>query len=75
LHMKNLTSKLWSLEMVKSSTPSAVRVKMKQAIELMVRGTEDDIHTFIEEFKQEFKSLPPEDISFPRGLNGHKRIF
>ncbi len=64
--------KVMGLEMVKSSTPSAVRVKMKQAIQLMVRGTEDDIHTFIEEFKQEFKSLPPEDISFPRGLNGLK---
>jgi DNA polymerase elongation subunit (family B) len=64
--------KVMGLEMVKSSTPSVVRVKMKQAIQLMVRGTEDDIHTFIEEFKQEFKSLPPEDISFPRGLNGLK---
>jgi DNA polymerase elongation subunit (family B) len=64
--------KVMGLEMVKSSTPSVVRVKMKKAIELMVRGTEDDIHTFIEEFRQEFKKLPPEDISFPRGLNGLK---
>ena len=27
---------------------------------------------FIAEFKNEFKSLPAEDISFPRGLNGLK---
>ena len=60
------------LEMVKSSTPSAIREKMKKSIELMMRGTESDIHTFIDDFKTEFKTLPPEEISFPRGLNGLK---
>jgi DNA polymerase elongation subunit (family B) len=62
--------KVMGLEMIKSSTPSAIREKMKEAIQLMLRGTEDDIHKFIEEFKAEFKKLPPEDISFPRGING-----
>jgi hypothetical protein len=38
----------------------------------MLRGTEDDIHKFIDDFRSEFKSLPPEEISFPRGLNGLK---
>jgi DNA polymerase elongation subunit (family B) len=64
--------KVMGLEMVKSSTPSAIREKMKDSILIMMRGTEDDIHTFIGDFKESFKKLPPEDISFPRGLNGLK---
>lgn len=62
--------KVMGLEMVKSSTPSAIRQKMKESIKIMLQGTEDDIHKFIEDFKNEFNTLPPEEISFPRGLNG-----
>jgi DNA polymerase elongation subunit (family B) len=62
--------KVMGLEMIKSSTPSAIREKMKEAIQLMVNGTQDDIHTFIADFRKEFKTLPVEEISFPRGLNG-----
>jgi hypothetical protein len=28
------------------------------------------MHKFIEDFRKEFNSLPVEDISFPRGMNG-----
>jgi DNA polymerase elongation subunit (family B) len=62
--------KVMGLEMIKSSTPSAIREKMKQAIQLMVNGTQEDIHEFIADFRAEFKTLPVEEISFPRGLNG-----
>jgi hypothetical protein len=62
--------KVMGLEMVKSSTPSAIREKMKESIGIMLRGTEQDIHKFIADFKEEFKKLPAEEISFPRGLNG-----
>lgn len=62
--------KVMGLEMIKSSTPSAIREKMSDAVKLMVTGTQEDIHTFIAEFREQFKKLPPEDISFPRGLNG-----
>jgi DNA polymerase elongation subunit (family B) len=62
--------KVMGLEMIKSSTPSAIREKMKEAIQLMVNGTQEDIHKFIADFRKEFKTLPVEEISFPRGLNG-----
>ena len=62
--------KVMGLEMIKSSTPSAIREKMKEAIQLMVNGTENDIHIFIAKFREDFRKLPPEEISFPRGLNG-----
>ena len=64
--------KVMGLEMVKSSTPSAIREKMKESIKIMMQGTENDIHEFIADFKVNFKKLPVEDISFPRGLNGLK---
>jgi DNA polymerase elongation subunit (family B) len=64
--------KVMGLEMVKSSTPSAIREKMKKSIKIMMQGTENDIHEFIADFKVNFKKLPVEDISFPRGLNGLK---
>jgi DNA polymerase elongation subunit (family B) len=62
--------KVMGLEMIKSSTPAPVREKMKGALEIMMKGTESQIHDYIDDFKREFKSLPPEDISFPRGING-----
>jgi DNA polymerase elongation subunit (family B) len=62
--------KVMGLEMIKSSTPSAIREKMKDVIQLMLRGTEQDVQTFIAKFREEFKQLPAEDISFPRGCNG-----
>jgi DNA polymerase elongation subunit (family B) len=64
--------KVMGLEMVKSSTPSVIREKMKETIKLIVRSTESDVQDFIEKFKNEFKNLPPEDVAFPRGINGLK---
>ena len=62
--------KVMGLEMVKSSTPAAIREKMKDIIHIMMTGTEENVHEFVQNFREEFKKLPPEEISFPRGLNG-----
>jgi len=62
--------KVMGLEMIKSSTPSAIREKMWEAVKLMMTGTESEIQQFIADFRNEFGKLPPEEISFPRGLNG-----
>ena len=62
--------KVMGLEMIKSSTPSAIREKMREAITIMMRGTEEDIHKFIKQAKIDFMNLPAEEVSSPRGLNG-----
>jgi DNA polymerase elongation subunit (family B) len=62
--------KVMGLEMIKSSTPATIREKMREAITIMLRGTEDDIHKFIKQAKSDFMNLPAEEISSPRGLNG-----
>lgn len=64
--------KVMGMEMIKSSTPAPVRQKMKDSIKIMMTGKETDMHNFISDFRTEFKKLPPEDISFPRGINGLK---
>jgi len=62
--------KVMGLEMIKSSTPAAIREKMKEAITIMMNGTENDIHNFIKKAKEDFMNLPVEEISSPRGCNG-----
>jgi len=62
--------KVMGLEMIKSSTPSAIRQKMEETIRIIMNGQEDDVQKYITELREEFKTLPPEEISFPRGVNG-----
>ena len=61
--------KVMGLEMIKSSTPATIREKMKEAITIMLRGSEEDIHKFIKDAREHFMGLPAEEISSPRGLN------
>jgi DNA polymerase elongation subunit (family B) len=58
--------KMMGIEAVKSSTPAPCRAMIKDALKLMMNKTEDDVIDFIEKCRKEFKTLPPEDISFPR---------
>ena len=61
--------KVMGLEMVKSSTPSACREKLREAIDVIFDADEAAIQSFIETFRSEFQTLPLADIAFPRGLN------
>ena len=62
--------KIMGLEVVKSSTPYAIREKMRETIRLIINTDEATVQQFIMDFREEFKKLPVEDISFPRGING-----
>jgi DNA polymerase elongation subunit (family B) len=62
--------KIQGLEAIKSSTPSACRDKIKEAIKIIITGTEDQLIAYIGKFREEFKALPISDIAFPRGMNG-----
>ena len=58
--------KMMGIEAVKSSTPAPCRQMIKDALKLMMSDTEDDVIDYIDECRKKFKSLPPEDIAFPR---------
>ena len=61
--------KIMGIEAVKSSTPAPCRQYIKDALKLVMTGTEDDVINFIENSRKEFKKLPPEQISFPRSVS------
>lgn len=61
--------KIMGIEAVKSSTPSVCRDKIRKAMEIIMTGTQEDMIQFVENFREEFKSLEPEDVAFPRGVN------
>jgi len=62
--------KVMGIEAVKSSTPGACREKIKECISVIMNESEEAAQEFIANFRDEFSSLPVEDISFPRGCNG-----
>jgi len=73
--------KMMGIEAVKSSTPAPCRQMIKDALKIMMNGTEDEVQTFIRKCRKEFKTLPPEEISFPRSASnvekykGHSTIY
>ena len=67
--------KMMGIEAVKSSTPAPCRKMIKDALNIMMSGTEEDVIKFIDDSRVQFKKMPPEDIAFPRtvsNVNKHK---
>ena len=67
---KEAQLKIMGIEAVKSSTPAPCREKIKQGLKIIMNGTEKEINTFIQDFRKEFLNLPPEEIAYPRSVNG-----
>jgi DNA polymerase elongation subunit (family B) len=65
--------KIMGIEAVKSSTPAPCRSMIKDALKLMMNGTEDDVIKFIDDSRQKFNKLPPEQIAFPRSVSDVKK--
>jgi DNA polymerase elongation subunit (family B) len=66
--------KIMGIEAVKSSTPAPCRAKLKEALKIIMGGDEKLLNTFIQDFREEFMSLPAEDIAYPRSCNGVKKF-
>lgn len=61
--------KIMGIEAIKSSTPGVCRDALKELFKVIVSGSESKTQRAIEQFKAHFKTLPPEDVSFPRGVS------
>jgi DNA polymerase elongation subunit (family B) len=66
---ENPKLKVMGIEAVKSSTPAPCRQMLKDAFNKIMTGTEDDVIEFIDDCRTKFKSMPPEDIAFPRSVS------
>ena len=62
--------KIMGIEAVKSSTPAPCRQKIKDALKIIMSGDEKELNNFIKKFRDDFMNLPPEDIAYPRSVNG-----
>ena len=61
--------KIMGVEAVKSSTPEVCRGKIKDAIRVIMNDNEDALIKFVNDFKEVFKTLSPEEVAFPRSCN------
>ena len=61
--------KIMGVEAVKSSTPEVCRGKIKEAIRMIMNKSEEDLIKFVNDFKEVFKKLSPEEVAFPRSCN------
>lgn len=62
--------KIMGLEIVRSSTPHVCRDALKEAVSIMVSQDEDAIIKYAKDFKKKFFQMTPEEVAFPRGVNG-----
>jgi DNA polymerase elongation subunit (family B) len=60
--------KMMGIEAIKSSTPEVVRDKFKEIFKVIINSDERTTQKFISDFKNEFSSLDPEKVAFPRGV-------
>ena len=67
--------KIMGIEAVKSSTPAPCREKIKQALKIIMSGDEKELNDFLIEFRKEFEDLPPEEIAYPRSVNGVRKFY
>ena len=62
--------KIMGIEAVKSSTPAPCREKIKQALKIIMSSDEKELNDFIQEFRTDFMKMRPEEIAYPRSVNG-----
>jgi len=58
--------KIKGIEAIKSSTPAPCREMLRKSFKILMSGTEDDVINFIDNCRKKFRSLPPEQIAFPK---------
>jgi len=69
VHYEEPKVSVTGLESVRSSTPEICREKMKQIFKVILSGDETETQQFIAKFRDEFRSLPPEDIAKTSGTD------
>ena len=62
--------KIQGIEAVRSSTPGICRVAIKKGLEIIMNKDETDLHKFVSDFRDEYYTLPFEQIASPSGVKG-----
>jgi DNA polymerase elongation subunit (family B) len=67
--------KIMGIEAIKSSTPAPCRTAFEGLFQILINGTEAETQKFIQNFRNEFDSLPAEEKAFPRGVSSLKKYL
>ena len=65
--------KIMGIEAIKSSTPAPCRKALKDIFNVIMKEDERSVQAAIEQFKNYFKTLDPDQIAFPRGVTQVKK--
>lgn len=61
--------KVMGLDLIKSSTPTICRSKLKDAVDVIFDDNEQAVQRFVKAFRSEYKDHPVADIASPKGIN------
>ena len=64
--------KVLGMEIVRSSTPGPVRIALKEAVSIVLTKDEQTLRDFVDDLRDKWQKLEPEEIAFPRSVNGVK---
>lgn len=64
--------KVLGMEIVRSSTPAPVRKALKEAVLIALTKDEETIKQYVSTLQAKWNQLDPEEIAFPRSVNGVK---
>lgn len=61
------------VEINRTSTPYIVRDALKESLNILLNGTNDELLAYLAKFKKEFAEVPLSKIAFPRGVSEIKK--
>ena len=73
--LKDPKLKIMGIEAVKSSTPAPCRIKIKEALKVIMNKDENALIQFIDDFRTHFKNLRPEEVAYPRSCNNLNKYY
>lgn len=63
------------LEVVRSNIPEVARNALKEAIDIIMTKSEDELIKFVSDFREKYRKMDFYEIAFPRGINGVQKYY
>ena len=61
--------KITGIESVRSSTPQVCRKMIEDSLDIIMNQDESTLQEYVKENREQFRTLPAEDVAFPRGVS------
>lgn len=61
--------KITGIESVRSSTPQVCRKMIEESLDIIMNKDEKTLQEYVKKNRKYFKTLPPEDVAFPRSVS------